>query len=242
MNPLRLMYEHPAVLMSMLRDERGQAMAVELLEAVEQLARCAHVVREDEDVLGGQRAVGVKQMADALDHHGRLAGTATRKHHERTVAPLDGGALRRRWLEVADSLRHHAHHALALQPLAARTRRTVARVNGHRALQLRAPRPLRLLPMLMDSPEPARVERRQIEAARSTDAESTTFATGCEESGRGMGYGSDGQNRPRGTASLPSSRLNLTATRQLSALGTWTTDGSTISNPPGVQPRWGRTY
>ena len=71
-----------------------------LLEALQQLARGPHVVGQDEDVLRGQGAVTVEQLADPLDDHGGLPGAGASEHHKRTVTPLDGGPLRWRWLEV----------------------------------------------------------------------------------------------------------------------------------------------
>ena len=63
------------------------------LEAVAELGRGPDVVRQDEDVLGGEVRVLVEKVADALDDDGRLARPGTGEDHQRPVAPLDGRAL-----------------------------------------------------------------------------------------------------------------------------------------------------
>ena len=64
-----------------------------LLEPLDQLRRGAHVVGQDEDVLRREARLRAEQVADALNHNGGLARARAGKHHQRPVAPLDGGAL-----------------------------------------------------------------------------------------------------------------------------------------------------
>ena len=103
------------------------------LEALHQLARSADVVGQDEDVLRRQRTVAVEQMADPLDDHGGLAGAGSREHHQRPVAPLDGGPLRWRRLERGRSQAHRLDDAPRSDGRADRLRSTPAHPSPTRA-------------------------------------------------------------------------------------------------------------
>jgi hypothetical protein len=71
----------------------GDLQPEQPLQPIRQLCRGLDVVGQQEHVLWLEGLVAREQMADALDHHRRLARAGAGQDHQRTVAPLDGGAL-----------------------------------------------------------------------------------------------------------------------------------------------------
>jgi hypothetical protein len=71
----------------------GRLEAEHLLQAVLELGGGLDVVGQDEDVLRGEGVVALEEVADALDHDGRLARASAGQHHQRAVGPFDGRPL-----------------------------------------------------------------------------------------------------------------------------------------------------